>query len=58
MNKVYKVRDDAIKKCIGEVSEKVKELQDRKQKDPDNFDVMRNLRKEQTSVSMKTFYEI
>ena len=45
------MRDDAIKKCIGEVSNKVKELREQKSKDPDNIDVMRNLRKEQTSVS-------
>jgi len=52
LNKVYKVRDDAIKKCIGEVSDKVKELREQKNKDPDNFDILRSLRKEQTSLRL------
>ena len=58
LNKVYKVRDDAIKKCIGEVSDKVKELREQKNKDPDNFDILRSLRKEQTSVSIILFQDI
>ena len=50
LNKAYTVRDTAIKKCIEEVSVRVKDLNMQKNNDPDNFEVLRNLRKEQTSV--------
>ena len=50
------MRDDAIKKCIEEVSDKVKGLREEKSKDPDNFDISRKLRKEQTSVRIFCFW--
>ena len=46
------MRDQAIKRCIEEVSENVKTLREQRDKDPDNYDAMKKLRKEQTSVSI------
>ena len=46
----YKTREQAIKKCINVVSENTKQLQEQRLKDPDNFQVMKDLRKEQTKV--------
>ncbi|XP_065057134.1 protein MIX23-like [Rhopilema esculentum] len=52
LKKVYQTRDDAIKGCIAEVSERVKNLREQKNKDPDNFDIMKKLRKEQTCLRL------
>lgn len=46
----YKTRDQAIKKCITLVSENAKQLREKNEKNPDDFQVMKDLRKEQTKV--------
>ncbi len=54
---MYSIRDNAIKDCIAKVSDNVKDLREKRDKDPDNFEVIKQLRKEQTSVSLKaSFY--
>ena len=47
----YKTRDQAIKKCITEVSENTKQLREETEKNPENGQIMRNLKKEQTKVT-------
>ena len=46
----YKTRDQAIKKCITLVSENAKQLREKNEKNPDDFQIMKDLRKEQTKV--------
>lgn len=46
----YKTRDQAIKKCITLVSENAKQLREKNEKNPDDFEIMKDLRKEQTKV--------
>lgn len=48
----YKTRDQAIKKCITLVSENAKQLRERNEKNPDDFQIMKDLRKEQTKVKI------
>lgn len=48
----YKTRDQAIKKCITLVSENAKQLREKNEKNPDDFQIMKDLRKEQTKVSI------
>eukprot|EP00794_Sanderia_malayensis_P000443 gene443-1084_t len=52
LNDVYKIRDAAIRNCIETVSSKVKQLREQRDKDPDNFEIMKQLRKEQTSLRL------
>ncbi|XP_058951968.1 protein MIX23 [Pocillopora verrucosa] len=48
----YKTRDQAIKKCITEVSENTKQLREETEKNPENGQIMRNLKKEQTKLRL------
>ncbi|KAL9969470.1 hypothetical protein ACROYT_G021690, partial [Oculina patagonica] len=48
----YKTRDQAIKKCITLVSENAKQLREKNEKNPDDFQIMRDLRKEQTKIRL------
>ncbi|KAJ7394223.1 Coiled-coil domain-containing protein 58 [Desmophyllum pertusum] len=48
----YKTRDQAIKKCITLVSENTKQLRETNDKRPDDFQVMKDLRKEQTKLRL------
>ena len=47
----YKTREQAIKKCINEVTQNAQKLRDRRDKNSDDTDLMRDLRKEQTKVT-------
>ena len=46
----YKTRDNAIKGCITEVSERIKTLQQQRDRDPDDIELIKNIRKHQTRV--------
>ena len=46
----YEERDRAIKYCLTTVSDSVENLKAKRQSDPDNIDVVKSLRKEQTKV--------
>eukprot|EP00112_Aurelia_sp_Birch-Aquarium-sp1_P021358 Seg5736.2 transcript_id=Seg5736.2/GoldUCD/mRNA.D3Y31 product="Coiled-coil domain-containing protein 58" protein_id=Seg5736.2/GoldUCD/D3Y31 len=52
LKEVYSMRDQAIKRCIEEVSGNIKNLREQREKDPDNYDTMKNIRKEQTSLRL------
>lgn len=69
----YNSREKAIKKCINVVSNSIDKLHEEKNRDPDNFEIMKELKKEQTQLrlmqseltveeivkdrSLKVFYE-
>lgn len=48
----YMTRDQAIKKCITVVSENTKQLREETEKNPENGQIMRNLKKEQTKLRL------
>ena len=51
----YQTRDQAIKKCINTVNENVQQLRKRKEKNQDDIQVMKDLGKEQTKVTLSPF---
>ncbi|XP_071955731.1 protein MIX23-like [Antedon mediterranea] len=48
----YDTRDKAIKRCIKEVSGKTNDLRSARDKSPDDFYVIKDLRKEQTKLRL------
>ena len=50
MQAAYTSREESIRHCIEKVGKEVKVLSKQKLEDPDNFDVLKALRKEQTKV--------
>lgn len=46
----YQTREQAIKRCINTVNENTQQLRERRDKNPDDYYAMRDLRKEQTKV--------
>ena len=46
----YQTREQAIKRCINAVNENTQQLRERRDKNPDDYYAMRDLRKEQTKV--------
>ena len=51
----YQTRDQAIKKCINTVNENVQQRRKRKEKNQDDIQVMKDLGKEQTKVTLSPF---
>ena len=49
-------RERVIKKCIESTSEELQHLKKLKDKDPDNFEVLKELKKVQTKVIFKFCY--
>ncbi|GFY63795.1 coiled-coil domain-containing protein 58 [Trichonephila inaurata madagascariensis] len=48
----YEKREKAIKNCIGETSRDVQTLKDKRTNDPDNFELLKELRKVQTKFRL------
>ncbi|XP_028414505.1 coiled-coil domain-containing protein 58-like isoform X3 [Dendronephthya gigantea] len=48
----YSTRENAIKKCVTQVSSSIQKLQERRQVDEDNPEILRHLRKEQTKLRL------
>lgn len=46
----YQTREQAIKRCINTVNENTQQLRERRDKNPDDYYAMKDLRKEQTKV--------
>jgi hypothetical protein len=46
----YSTREKAIKKCVTQVSSTIQKLQEKREVDEDNPDILRHLRNEQTKV--------
>jgi len=52
MQAAYTSREESIRHCIEKVGKEVKVLSKQKLEDPDNFDVLKALRKEQTKLRL------
>ena len=50
----YSTREKAVKKCVTQVSSTIQKLQERREVDSDNPDILRHLRNEQTKVNRQT----
>jgi len=48
----YQTREQAIKRCINAVNENTQRLRERRDKNPDDYYAMRDLRKEQTKLRL------
>lgn len=48
----YQTRGEAIKKCIHTVNENAQQLRRRRENNPDDMQIMRDLRKEQTKLRL------
>ncbi|XP_015777645.1 PREDICTED: coiled-coil domain-containing protein 58-like [Acropora digitifera] len=48
----YQTREQAIKRCINTVNENTQQLRERRDKNPDDYYAMRDLRKEQTKLRL------
>lgn len=55
IQKGHEDRENVIKNCIVATAETVKKLKAAKENNPDNFDVMKNLKTEQRKVGLKDF---
>ena len=47
----YQTRDHSIKRCITEVSNSVRQLREKRDANADDFQAIKDLRKEQTKVT-------
>jgi len=53
-----KTRENAIKHCIHEMSNNIRSIKEKRETDPDNYELMKKLSSEQTKVSKNEIVEL